>query len=628
MNFRSHACLFLMVFILLLAFFLGARELNRFPVWGDELSTLTNIGAFDPPYTPSAVVKSLLHYTPLEMPAFLVVSALWAQLAGWSQFVLRLLSLFAGLAFVAFVYRFAAENFGKNSGLFAALLLSTNAFVLVFFSEFRTYTLLLLTFMVHLWLYARLWRCRKPTTAGVLLFALSGSMMLYTHLVSVVMIVALVFVHIISQPKNHRWRQILVAWTISFLLFLPYALGLLREISEKTNDPGAASTLELLIAIADIASNGLLWLMLPLLGSLVYLMLRRRRWIAQYIFLVAIASFLVLLFLNMVFNVIVINRMRYFLPVISLMLILFSAGLASIARRRVFGVAVLVISCVAGVGLAGSNESVVYAGLIVKSREFPPLNRYVYHLRDKLGGDEFVLGFTKHEVINEPERFSSHSFVDYYLQAQLGIDGVFLHTNRKRYRLEQDVRSILRAHPHVLLAHDPSNVPLNYARTLAIIEEAYLAYASLVEEPALRIRKYAHPVMGCDREPASIQYENGARLLDRAIEFDIDDQRIDALTWWNVPDEAMLDEYNISLQIISSEGKNVRQTDRHLYDNIVPWSVIDLSTEELPADDYELVLILYRRDSGSKVVGVDQSTEEFGSILPLLGFTRRLEDAE
>ena len=603
--------------IRLLAFFLGSHELNRFPVWGDELSTLTNIGAFNPPYAPTAVVKSLLYHTPLDMPAFFIVGALWAQLAGWSQFALRLLSLYAGLAFVAVAYRLTADSFDKNSGLFAALLLSTNAFILVFFSEFRTYTLLPLTFMILLWLYSRIRRYRKPTTASVLIFALSGSIMLYTHLAAVVMIVALIVGHIVTQPKNNQWRQILVAWSMSILLFLPYALGLLSGISEKTNDPSTASALELLIAIVHIASNGLLWLMLPLLGSLVYLMLRKRRWIALYLLTVAIASILVMLLLNALFGVIAINRMRYFLPAISLILILFSAGLTSIRWHRTLGLAVLVICCVAGVKIAGSNESVVYAGLIVRSREFPPLNRYVYHLRDILDGDEFLLGFTQHELINEPERFSSHSFVDYYLDAQLGIDGVFLHTHLKRYRLSEDTRDILKAHPHILLAHDPSDVPLNYARTLAIVSEVLAPCDMLVDEPDLSIRKYAHPVMGCNHQSAAIQFENGIRLIDRAVAFDPEVQRIRALTWWDVPDDEMLNQFNISLQIINSDWRNIQQSDHHLYSGLVPWSVTELSTADLPPGDYQLVLILYNREGGSKVLGVDESSGESAGILPL-----------
>ena len=83
----------------------------------------------------------------------------------------------------------------------------------------------------------------------------------------------------------------------------------------------------------------------------------------------------------------------------------------------------------------------------------------------------------------------------------------------------------------------------------------------------------------------------------------------------------MLEEYNISLQIIASDGQNVRQIDRHLYDNIVPWSVIELSTADLPADDYQLTLILYHRDNLAKVAGFDLASATVSKFSLLESFS-------
>ena len=160
--------------------------------------------------------------------------------------------------------------------------------------------------------------------------------------------------------------------------------------------------------------------------------------------------------------------------------------------------------------------------------------------------------------------------------------------------------------------------------TLATVQEqSSLSCDVLVDEPTLLIRRYVHPVMGCIHDAAPIEYENGIRVVDRAVQLDANAELLKILTWWDVPDEARLEEHNISLQIITSDGQNVRQIDHHLYDNIVPWSVVELSTADLPADAYTLVLILYRRDSGSKVIGMDQSTDVTGGILPLFRFNRQ-----
>ena len=119
-----------------------------------------------------------------------------------------------------------------------------------------------------------------------------------------------------------------------------------------------------------------------------------------------------------------------------------------------------------------------------------------------------------------------------------------------------------------------------------------------------------------------IEYENGIEIVDHAAGYDSGTDRIRVLIWWNVPEEKMLEAYNISLQILTSDWQNVRQLDRHLYDDQVPWNVTELSTEGLPEGDYTLVLILYDRESGDKVIGLAEHSGSQANVLPLLSFTK------
>ena len=231
-----------------------------------------------------------------------------------------------------------------------------------------------------------------------------------------------------------------------------------------------------------------------------------------------------------------------------------------------------------------------------------------------------MIGFTEYQEVNYAYTHSSHSISDYYLKAQLGIDGYFLHSHLKRYRLERDVREILTAHPQVLLAFDPSDEPRNYARTFEIIAEDLIPCSVLVDNPDLHIQRYAHPVLGCDNAATTVEYDNGIRVLDYAAQLDEQNERLQVLTWWEVPDESMLDQFNISLQIITSDWRNLRQVDRHLYDKIAPWNVIELSTVDLPAGDYRLMLILYERDSLDKVYGLTLPSGDSTNMQTLLAF--------
>ena len=203
---------------------------------------------------------------------------------------------------------------------------------------------------------------------------------------------------------------------------------------------------------------------------------------------------------------------------------------------------------------------------------------------------------------------------------QLGIDGVFLHSHLKRYRLESDVREIVNAHPQILLAHDPLDVPANLAKTLEVVQEEFVPCPALVDEPRLQIRRYTHPLMACEHEATLIAYDNGVRLVDSAVSFEAAASSVRALTWWEVPDETMLDDYNISLQLITKDWRNVRQIDRHMYDSLLPWNVIELSTTDLPAGEYRLMLVLYRRDTGETIGGVENADSISSDIIPLLTF--------
>ena len=116
---------------------------------------------------------------------------------------------------------------------------------------------------------------------------------------------------------------------------------------------------------------------------------------------------------------------------------------------------------------------------------------------------DFLLGFTADDRMSRVSSNKSNSTSDYYLKVQLDIDGIFLHSNLKRYRLESDVREILHEHPHLLLAHDPAEVPLNYARTLSIIQENYVPCAVLVDNTELLIQRYVQHDLGCDHMRAS-----------------------------------------------------------------------------------------------------------------------------
>ncbi len=499
--------------------------------------------------------------------------------------------------------------------------MANSAFVLVYFHEIRGYTLLLLLAVIHSWLYWRINRGARYLRLLWTLFVVSGSAMLYTHVFGLVMLAALGATHILVDRRSSQTKLVLSGWTISLVLFVPHLWTMLSGAVTWGATERAVLATQLAEPLVALLTNGLGVLFIPLTLNLAYRHWRKRYPAITRLLLLTALLGIAYVLISWMFDLLTLSRMRYFLLLWFPCMILFAYSISLLSRSILIILVFVVVWAIAGVSLGRTGQILQYAGISAQSGKYPPLQHYRSSLQEKVSYGDFLVGFTDSLSVNGKREGYDWSVSDYYLDAQLGIDGEFLHTHLKRYRLSEDLRSILSAHPHILLAHDPSNVPLNYARTLTIVSEVLAPCDMLVDEPDLSIRKFAHPVMGCDHQSAAIQYENGIRLIDSAVAFDPEVQRIRALTWWDVPDDEMLNQFNISLQIINSDWQNIQQTDHHLYSGLVPWSVIELSIADLPPGDYQLVLILYNREGGSKVLGVDERSGESAGILPIQAFS-------
>ena len=615
----NGAGLMLMTVILLLAFALGANGLNADVIWADELSSVTHMGAFNPPYTPMQVMESIFKHARDHVPLYYLLGAGWSQIAGWSQFALRLMSCFFGVLMVAWLYRFAADAVNRRTALAAAFLMATNAFVIIYFHELRAYTLLLLLAIIHTWYYWRLAAVSHVSRLTWILFVFSAAAVLYTHILGFVALAGLGVTHIFMERHSHQSRVIIVGWGMSMLFFVPYLPTVLSGSFTWGETKQAVAASELAGPFWLLLTNGLHVLALPLVLSLVYRIRRKRhptvsRWLLLVIF-IGLALGLV----GWRFDLLATSRMRYFLLLWFPCMILFAYSVTSLPHSLKLSALFMLIWCLSGFQFARSEQILEFAGYAAQGKGYPPLHRFTALLQGQTGYRDHLLGFSESLALNENREGYDWSIADYYLQAQLGIDGGFLHASLKRYRLEQDVRGILREHPHVLLAHDPSDVPPNYARALEIIQGDYVSCALLVDKPDLLVQRYVHPVMDCGHEPVPLAYENGVRVVDRAARYVPESDLVQILTWWEAADEGLLDEYNVSMQIITLDWQNVRQEDRHLYE-LPPWDVIELSTADLSPGDYRLAVILYHRDTGEKVSGADPTTGETAKIWPILEF--------
>ena len=619
----QNAALWLMTGLILLAFLLAAIGSDWDTISTDELNSISSFGAFDHANGVDGLIGLAPQYLLDQMPLYYIGGALWGKAAGYSPTALRLLGALIGLLAVAWLYRLGTDLFDRRVALLAALLFCTSAKANMQLHHIRMYALVALLATLHTWLYWRLSRRGKGGRKTWLALVATCALLLYTQGFTGVFFLGLCFCHVLFGSRSMRWRMAIQAWALGLALFLPYAPTLLEgaAFAGKYGNARSLNAIELAIVLGLELVNQMAILWLPLACGIWLRLRRRRRGAMARLLFIALAIAAGLAAIDSVIQIIDWNRMRYFLMIWHFAMIVFAVALWSLPWRRFLLPLFVAIWIYGGMRASQPGFEPDHPYVVSSPYRLPPLHDYVRTLSGKVSGLDYVVGFQESGLVHIEAETLGATFTEYYLNMQLGIDGLFFHKSDKKYRLKGDVGDILTTRPHLLLAHDPSAEPPNYGPSRHFIEEQFAPCPPVVDEPRLRIQRFRHPAISCDHAPAStVVYDNGMRLIDRAVRYDGDTNAIQALLWWEIPDESMLDDFNISLQVFDSNGDKAAQNDYHLDANLTPWGVAKLPLGDLPDGDYQLKLILYNRHDGAKVSGVDEATGDAMALLRLHDF--------
>lgn len=622
MKARKPDFLAALTLILLLGFAIGAAQLNADAIWTDELYSLANIGAFDAPYSPAQIIDSLARYSPQHTPLFYFISASWASLAGWSQFSMRLVSLFAGSLFIAWLVRLCADLFGRGAGVTGACLAATSIFLLVSFHEIRMYSLMLMLAAMHAVCYWRLAYGRARGRGTALCFVMTAAAMLYTHMFSAIALAALGLHHLLFALRRERGWRIVAGWLAAGILFLPYVPvvyeGFLEETTKPSTVTAAFAAPELLETLATLVGNGSPWICLLLGLLLLWRLWHRRgrvalRWTA-FVVLMLVA----LLVFNQQFRLIGLYRSRYLLILWLPILTLFAYAI-SVGAKPLFVGLCLLLWGVVGWGFQRSPDFNAYVGGMVFASRYPNLQHAVAGLRDQVQAHDFIIGFTGSDYINS-DRKHGVSPADYYTQAQLGIDGAFIPDRLSGERLLSALEEQIDSHPFLVFIYEPYNPPENLDEARAAISADFRACAILVDNDRLFAQRYIDSALDCDHARQEILFENGIRIVDRFVRRDAANDRLRIVTGWDVPSDDLLALYNVSWQIITADGRNVAQSDRHLDAELLKWVDTDLPTADLAAGDYRVFVIVYERQTMQKVTGTDSASGQSADMHKIYEF--------
>ena len=617
--------------VLLLAFVFGANGLNRYPIRPDELFAIANIGGFNPPYSPAQIIDSLIEYSPDHVPLFYLLSAAWVQLAGWTQFALRLLSVLAGALMIAWLYRFGTDVFNRRTGLLAALLLGTSAYMTLYVHDFRMYTLLLMFAIMHTWLYWRLAHGCCITRLTWLLFVATAAALVYTHFFSIIWFAGLGLYHLVFVAKSRRWFHIMLCWSVGALCFLPYLPVLISGVQRASENFDVISRLAppdmLIRAFFVLLGNGAEILPVIFAAVLAFAFWRKRNAAAIKLMLMLLVMLTLIILLNEVIGLIptentIPNRMRYFLLLWIPAMLLFAYALSQMPRWPWIAGLCLLLWCGAGYEFYHSREILAYAGGTDKVPDYPPMQDYIFYLEGKVRPQDYLLGFTFLDYVNYDLKHGK-SAADFYTQLHLGIDGAFIQSRAFGDWQTRDIEKKIDRHPYLLFTYDPQDLFKHFESARSKIEDDYEACDVIVDLPKLFVQRYAIAPIGCEREGyAPIEYENGISIVDRFAHYVPEADAVQILTGWEVADARLLDEYNVSLQIITPDWQNVRQIDRHLYEReVLKWYAAELSTEGLLPGDYRVIVVVYDRETNKKVNGIDLTSGESANIFLVAPFT-------
>lgn len=214
------------------AILLGATTLGDKSLWFDEAF---NADVVERPWRD---VLHMIRTTEPSQAVYLVLLKPWAGLVGaGDDALLRLPSVAFAAAAAAALVVLGRELFDRWTGLIAGLLLASNAFVVAWSQQARTYSLALLAAVGTTLLFVR--ARRSNTGWSWLVYGAVGAVSIWCHFYAglILLVHAVAFAADLGRPP---WRRLATSWTVIGLGLTPmavYIVGGTRENVEWIPSP-------------------------------------------------------------------------------------------------------------------------------------------------------------------------------------------------------------------------------------------------------------------------------------------------------------------------------------------------------------------------------------------------------
>ena len=166
----------LMLAVLLLAAAVRFHRLDAQSLWYDEGITAAHSARSLPELIPLLQVN-------VHTPAYFVLLAGWTDVAGNSEFALRLPSALFSILSVALAYALGVRLYGSLAGVVAAALMALNSFSIGYAQEARMYAMLTSIAGISMILFSRMLGGRGRRRRTIVAFGLVNALGVYTQVV-------------------------------------------------------------------------------------------------------------------------------------------------------------------------------------------------------------------------------------------------------------------------------------------------------------------------------------------------------------------------------------------------------------------------------------------------------------
>ena len=617
------------VLFLLLATWLGARELATDSIWNDEFYSIHDAGG--PPYgpiTPPEIWERVATRNAWHTPGFFVMLSGWGAAVGWQPPALRAFSLLAGLLGIAWTYRLGRALTGPRSALYAVAILSTSAFFVHYLHELRMYAWFIPLTTFTFWVYLRILKRPRPHPLEWLGLLVGTLGLLYIHYFAALPLAALMLYHLLFAPKSRRWWGVVATLGLAGLLFLPWlhnlmiGLGLAAD-SEQLHEI-ALGPVEALERLVTLFGNG--YAVLTLAG-LVFagLALWRRARGAGRVWFFAVVTLAAILLTNGVLEIMHGGRVRYLVSVWPLLALVIGLGIRQLRRLpRPYGAlaTTLFLGVWAALGIQASVTPAFAANIDGGSTVFP-VHRLVPVLDEVVQPDDVLFSF-----LPDGAPFWAYARNDeitgFYFNG-LPVRSVTGRTTQSPAAQEVETQDEVDQIGDALrfwLVSRPSFTNSNLPVVMARLGEDYAQCRTLHDETDLRVELYTREPICCDADPARpalIEYaaEGGSIALTglQPLAASVGDTLPVVTSWRAVGVPA--NTFSVALHVLDADGELVAQDDAGLASLAFSCQRAQIDVSALTPGAYTLTAIVYRWQDGARLLGTDVAGGATGERLTI-----------